>query len=68
LIEHGATGLLVPPDSAAALGAALAELAGDPALRARMGGAARAAVGAEFGDAVNWQRLAAALDQAKIAA
>jgi glycosyltransferase involved in cell wall biosynthesis len=68
LIDNGVTGLLVPPDSVAALAAALTELAGDAALRSRMGAAARAAVAAEFGDAVNWRRLASALDRARIAA
>ena len=36
------TGLLVPPMQVAPLAAALSRLAGDPALRARMGGAGRA--------------------------
>jgi glycosyltransferase involved in cell wall biosynthesis len=36
------TGLLVPPASVSELAAALARLAGDPALRARMGSAGRA--------------------------
>ncbi len=36
------TGLLVPPASVSELAAALARLAGDPALRARMGAAGRA--------------------------
>jgi glycosyltransferase involved in cell wall biosynthesis len=68
LVRDHVTGLLVAPDSVAALGAALSELAGDPALRARMGVAGRATVTAEFSDAVNWARLAAALDGADDAA
>lgn len=68
LIQDGSTGVLVAPDSATALGAALAELVEDPARRARMGIAARAQVAAEFSDAVNWQRLTGALDQARMAA
>ena len=41
-VVHGETGLLVPPRQAAPLAAALARLAADPALRARMGAAGRA--------------------------
>lgn len=40
-VENGVTGLLSPPGDAAALAAALDRLLGDPALRARMGEAAR---------------------------
>lgn len=42
------TGVLVPPGDAAALAAAMARLAADPALRARMGEAARARFENEF--------------------
>ncbi len=41
-VVSGETGLLVPPGDAGALAAALASLAGNPALRARMGAAGRA--------------------------
>ncbi|WP_428395272.1 glycosyltransferase family 4 protein [Lichenicoccus sp.] len=41
-VEDGQTGLLVPPGSPQLLAAALASLAGDAALRARMGEAGRA--------------------------
>ena len=65
LIEDGETGLLVPPDRDAPLGTALARLVADPALRLRMGAAARARVDQEFSDEVNWQRLAVAMDRAQ---
>lgn len=42
IVEPGRTGLLVPPGDDAALTAALVTLAGDPALRARLGAAAAA--------------------------
>ncbi|HTQ34459.1 MAG TPA: glycosyltransferase family 4 protein [Stellaceae bacterium] len=45
---HGETGLLVPPGDIAALAAAIRTLAGDPALRHRMGAAGRARVLSEF--------------------
>ncbi len=41
-VVEGETGLLVPPATVAPLAAALTRLAGDPALRARMGAAGRA--------------------------
>ena len=40
-VEHGVTGLKVPPGDAAALGSALATLARDPAAQVRMGEAGR---------------------------
>ena len=43
------TGLLVPPSDPAALGAAMGRLAGDAALRERLGRAGRERVGARFG-------------------
>jgi glycosyltransferase involved in cell wall biosynthesis len=43
VVEHGVTGLLVPPADSSALGRALLELAGDSKRRGAMGRAARAA-------------------------
>lgn len=48
LVEHGATGLLVPPARPDLLADALEVVAGDRALRERMGEAGRAKVVAEF--------------------
>jgi starch synthase len=44
IVQHGATGLLVPPDDPRALTDALRRLVGDAGLRARLGGAARARI------------------------
>jgi glycosyltransferase involved in cell wall biosynthesis len=44
VVDHGATGLLVPPADPGALAAALARLAREPALRERLGAAGRARV------------------------
>jgi glycosyltransferase involved in cell wall biosynthesis len=49
VVQHGSTGLLVEPGDAAALGAAIARVAGDRALAARLGGAAREFVRPRFG-------------------
>lgn len=48
-VEHGVTGLLVPPHDPAALAEAIAALAGDPARCRAMGAAARARVERRFG-------------------
>ncbi|WP_052389833.1 glycosyltransferase [Belnapia moabensis] len=48
ILLNGETGFVVPSEDHAAFGAALARLLDDPALRARMGGAARARVDAGF--------------------
>jgi glycosyltransferase involved in cell wall biosynthesis len=50
-VVEGGTGLLVPPMQAAPLAAALARLAADPALRARMGAAGRARALERFDEA-----------------
>lgn len=48
-VEHGVTGLLVPPRDPAALAGALSSLAADGARRRALGAAARARVEARFG-------------------
>ena len=50
LVEHGVTGLLVPPADSASLAAAILSLLRHPELALRMGWAARARVVAEFSD------------------
>ncbi len=54
LVQDGRNGLVVPAGEPVALAAALRELAGDPALRARMGAAGRARVNSYTYDA--WAR------------
>ena len=51
-VRPGETGLLVPPHDVDALAAALAALAADPVLRARMGRAGRALIEQQFTDAI----------------
>jgi glycosyltransferase involved in cell wall biosynthesis len=48
-VDNGVTGLIVPPRDAAALGAAMARLRDDAALRAQLGSAGRARALREFG-------------------
>jgi glycosyltransferase involved in cell wall biosynthesis len=47
-VDHGVTGLLVPPEDATALARALGELAADPARARRMGEAGRRRVETDF--------------------
>jgi len=56
--------MLVPPGDDAALADALTRLAGDPALRARLGAAARATVATRLG----WDRAARSFEEAYAAA
>lgn len=57
VIEDGRDGLLVPPRDPEALAGAIARLAGDPALRAALGRAARAKAAARFGAQAMTDRL-----------
>ncbi|WP_127130165.1 glycosyltransferase [Georgenia sp. SYP-B2076] len=59
-VEHGATGLLVPPRDAAAVAQALQTLLADPALRSRFGARARRRAVARYG----WDRVARATERA----
>lgn len=59
LIEHGRTGVLVPPESPDELAGALAGLIGNPARRRAMGESGRARVAERFGLEPNLSRLAA---------
>jgi len=62
VLRDGVEGLLVPAGDAAALSAALGRVVADPALRARMGAAGRAAVEARFSGAAMQNRLFALYD------
>lgn len=55
LVDHGGSGMLVPPANAQALAAAIAAYAGDEALMRRHGGAGRSKVTERFG----WDRCVA---------
>ena len=56
LVRPGTSGLLVPPGDSAALADALAELAGDPERRRRMGEAGRAIVESQFTESSVWPK------------
>ncbi|MFD5320563.1 glycosyltransferase family 4 protein [Streptomyces sp. NPDC127098] len=57
LVDHGRTGLLVPPGDGAAIREAVATLRDDPALRTRLAGAAATAVAGRTWTAVGDQLL-----------
>jgi glycosyltransferase involved in cell wall biosynthesis len=64
VVEHGRTGIIVPERDASALAEAILMLSRDPALRVRLGEAARAVVMARFGWEFVAGRFEAAYDQA----
>ena len=68
VIEHGRNGLVVPPGDPVALRTALAQLMGDPALRARLGAAARADIEGRLSYRAYVDRTAASLRQAAVRA
>ena len=51
LVDDGTTGVLVPPDDAGALAAAITQILGDSALRSEMAGRARASASQRFSTA-----------------
>jgi glycosyltransferase involved in cell wall biosynthesis len=57
VVEHGVTGLLVPPDDPISLNGALSALVSDVELRRRMGEAGRRAAEARFDSRRNISRL-----------
>ena len=61
LVHHGETGLIVPPDDPAALAGAVARLAGDGALRERLGRQGRVLVERQHDQCRNARRVVASL-------
>jgi len=59
LVENGVTGFVVPPGDATTLAARIGQLAGDPALRARMGNAGRTKVRENFDARIEAARIGA---------
>ena len=64
-VQHGETGLLVPPGCASALATALKQLTCEPDTRARFGSAARAAATARFSEADVAERTVRLLKNAR---
>jgi glycosyltransferase involved in cell wall biosynthesis len=64
VVTDGVDGVLVPPGDPIALAEALARLAGDPALRQRLGAAARATVT----ETLSWERVARTFEESYAAA
>jgi glycosyltransferase involved in cell wall biosynthesis len=56
LVEHGRSGLVVPPGDPAALAAAILELYDQPALRAELGAAAQRRIATDFSSVTTVQR------------
>src|SRR3546814_17386844 len=65
LIDDGRTGVLVPPEDAGALAAALARLVADPAERSRLGRAGQPRIRTEFDMKGGIDTLARLLDAVK---
>jgi len=63
LVRHGETGFLYPHGDVGTLAERLRQLAADPALRQRLGEAARAIVLAEYSLAAHVDRVAAVIDE-----
>lgn len=68
LIQNGVDGILVEPGDVEAIATAILRLSGDPALRARMGAAARATIEARFSINVAVERLSGIYGRFGIAA
>ncbi len=64
VVQDGVSGILTPPETPAAIAAAVARLAADPAERGRMGEAGRRAVYPEFDEAFMVERIARLYAQA----
>lgn len=64
LVEHGVSGLVVPPEDSPALAAAIRELRADPALAQRLGAAARAFAATELTESAMGDRYQTLFRQA----
>lgn len=67
-VRHDDTALLVPPHSPEALAQAMSRLQEDPALRTRLGAAARRTARQEFTTKVMWRSIVAAVRQQGVVA